>query len=383
MMKRWESVPLGQIATPVSRSEIPSPEVKYPLIGIRLWGQGAYAREVITGAETKYPLLYRVLENDIVVNKIWARNGSVGVIPANLEDGFVSSEFPTFTPDLDKLDPHWFNWITRADFFWKRCEIQSRGTSGQNRIRPEKFLKIEIPLPPLEEQQRIVAHLNAVQTQLEQARELHKQNETDLILMLRAQHQRITEDAPMRRMSEVAPLVRRPVKVESGQHYPEMGVRSFGKGTFHKPVLTTEEVGSKSLYYIQSGDLVFQIVFAWEGAIAIAQPEDAGRVGSHRFLTCVPQSDLATSEYLKWYFLSPSGLEKIAKASPGGAGRNRTLGLKALENIEVPVPSFWQQQQFTELCKQHKILEQQHGLMETELDAVMPAMIERVFSNAI
>jgi hypothetical protein len=49
-------------------------------------------------------------------------------------------------------------------------------------------------------------------------------------------------------------------------------IRSFGKGTFHKPPLSGSDVGTKRLYRIEPGDLLFSNVFAWEGAIAIAQP---------------------------------------------------------------------------------------------------------------
>ena len=62
-------------------------------------------------------------------------------------------------------------------------------------------------------------------------------------------------------------------------------------------------------------------------------------MGSHRFITCVPKLDMAIPEVLWFYFLTEEGMTKIQAASPGGALRNRTLGLDALANIEVPVPA--------------------------------------------
>jgi type I restriction enzyme S subunit len=141
----------------------------------------------------------------------------------------------------------------------------------------------------------------------------------------------------------LGPIVRRPVNVVEDGQYLELGIRSFGKGTFCKPALSGLEVGSKRVFYINPGDLLFSNVFAWEGAIAVAQPSDAGRVGSHRFITCIPHKDLATPEFLCFYFLTPEGMTKIGNASPGGAGRNRTLGLDKLEKIEVPVPNHQKQ----------------------------------------
>jgi len=58
----------------------------------------------------------------------------------------------------------------------------------------------------------------------------------------------------------------------------------------------------------------------------------------------VPEPGLATSAFLRFHFLTKEGLDQLGKAFPGGAGRYRTLGLKALQQIEVPVPSYEQQQ---------------------------------------
>lgn len=143
----------------------------------------------------------------------------------------------------------------------------------------------------------------------------------------------------MTALGDVAPIVRRAVDIQPHHSYPELGIRSFGKGTFHKPPLTGAEVGSKRLFRIEPGDLVFSNVFAWEGAIAVASPKDGGRYGSHRFMTCVVDSSRACAEYLKFYLtVSEDGKEQIRRASPGGAGRNRTLGVEKLGQIMVPLP---------------------------------------------
>ncbi|GJL62554.1 MAG: hypothetical protein NPIRA04_12080 [Nitrospirales bacterium] len=90
-------------------------------------------------------------------------------------------------------------------------------------------------------------------------------------------------------------------------------------------------------------------MFAWEGAIAVVQPEDKERVSSHRFIACVPKEKVVTAHFLRFYFLTKEGLEKIGLASPGGAGRNRTLGLAKLEAINVPVPEYKKQLWFDKL----------------------------------
>ena len=135
---------------------------------------------------------------------------------------------------------------------------------------------------------------------------------------------RIIEGAPRIEMGDVAPLVRRKVEVRMGEEYPELGIRSFGKGTFNKPALDYLSVGTKKLYRIEPGDLLFSNVFAWEGAIAVAKPEDVGRFGSHRFISCVPLEGIATPGFLCFTFSQRKVFRKSEKHPPAaqaGIGR--------------------------------------------------------------
>jgi len=74
-------------------------------------------------------------------------------------------------------------------------------------------------------------------------------------------------------------------------------------------------------------------------------------------------------------------LQKLGEASPGGAGRNRTLGLKKLEVIEVPVPPIETQHWFSRL--QAKAQEIRSIRMRTteDVDALMPALLHEVFRS--
>lgn len=170
---------IGEVCRLVTRPEVPTPGMTYRLIGVRLWGQGAYERESIDGAGTKYSTLSRLNTGDVVVNKIWARNGSVGVISEELDGCYGSNEFPIFAPDESRVLPRWIHWLTKTEHFWSQCADKSRGTSGQNRIRPERFMEINIPLPPLDEQRRIVAKIEELAGKIEEARRLRQEAEAE------------------------------------------------------------------------------------------------------------------------------------------------------------------------------------------------------------
>jgi type I restriction enzyme S subunit len=243
---------------------------------------------------------------------------------------------------------------------------------------------IEVSFPKdVNEQRRIVSRIEELTCRADEARRLFLEKEAELDMLIRATYQRMIENAEWQPLKQVASLVRRKIDMKPDEEYEEMGIRSFGRGTFKKPVLTGEQVGDKRIYRIYEGDLVFNNVFAWEGAIAVTQPEDHGRVGSHRFITYSPHKGKATAEFLCHHFLSEQGLEAIGAASPGSAGRNRTLGLAKLDNIKVPVPHYPEQVRFEALAKRRRQIRRESNAIDTELKTLQSAIIAKAFRGEL
>lgn len=145
------------------------------------------------------------------------------------------------------------------------------------------------------------------------------------------------------RVSEVLRLEKRWVTVDPLGEYQEIGVRSFGRGIFHKEPVTGADLGNKRIRKIEPGDLVFSNVFAWEGAVALASDAESGKVGSHRFMTYVVAADEIDPRFLLYFFVSERGRRLLGQASPGSAGRNRTLAIERFEALEIPIPPLHEQ----------------------------------------
>lgn len=145
------------------------------------------------------------------------------------------------------------------------------------------------------------------------------------------------------RVGDALALQRRSVTVSPDAEYEEIGIRSFGRGIFHKEPISGLDLGGKRVFRIEPKDLVISNVFAWEGAIGVASDAEIGKIGSHRFMTFVPRDELIDTAWASWFFLSEGGLELIRRASPGSAGRNRTLAIERFEALEIPLPPITEQ----------------------------------------
>ena len=150
-------------------------------------------------------------------------------------------------------------------------------------------------------------------------------------------------------LADVLQLQRRWIKIQPTETYREIGVRSFGNGIFHKAPIQGNTLGDKRVLSIEPGDLVLNNVFAWEGAVAVAGPNESGMIGSHRFITYTVDTTHTTPEYLSLFFSTPEGREILLRASPGSAGRNKTLGLDRFISSSIPLPPLIDQRRLVAL----------------------------------
>lgn len=383
MSDHWPLVPLNDVLIRSDEAIELKPEQNYKQVTVRLWGKGVVLRREITGADIAATRQYVVHANQFILSRIDARNGAFGLVPEVLDGAIVSNDFPVFSIRQDQLLPTYLAWLTRTRGFIELCKAASEGTTNRVRLKEDRFLSTSISLPLLCEQRRIVARIEELAGKIEEARGLREQSADEAQRMLMSVYAGVVEGSRRLPMAEVAPLVRRPVNVSLTNTYDELGIRSFGKGTFHKPAINGVSLGTKRIFRIEPGDLVFNIVFAWEGAVAVAKPEDKGRVGSHRFLTCVPKTGLATSPFLRFHFLTDRGLESLGLASPGGAGRNRTLSIKGLESILVPIPPFDRQLWFDQLQARVDEMRGLQAAADAERDAMLPSILDKAFKGKL
>ena len=379
-MSAWPNRKIGDLLTRVKDNIQVDDFATYSRVTIRMAGNGVALRDRVVGSEIGTKRQFIARAGQFVLSKIDARNGAFGVLPHECDNAIVTGNFWVFDVDDAQLSSRYFNYLSKSPEFVAACVVASDGTTNRRYLQEDAFLEMMVPTPDLAEQHALVAHLDALAKKIRQV-EMHLDAvERDAKHLLALRFHDAIAAAPRQPMAKVAPLVRREQSIDLNGSYPELGVRSFGKGTFHKPPLSGGDVGTKRLYRIKPGDLLLSNVFAWEGAIAIAQPDDVGRFGSHRFITCRAEPDLATAEFLRYYFLTDEGMLKIGKASPGGAGRNRTLGLEKLMALEVPLPSLAAQQTFDRLQAEVAALKTHHTAIRRANTALLPATLERVFN---
>ena len=154
---RYPFVSIGVLLEPSHNIVIIKDNVEYKQITLKINGGGAVLRGIKLGKDIGTKKQYRVSEGQFIISKIDARNGAFGIISEELNGAVVTGDFPVFDVDKGKLNPSYLQLLSSTKPFIRFAQSCSRGTTNRQRIDVNRFLDLQIPLPPMEEQNAMVA----------------------------------------------------------------------------------------------------------------------------------------------------------------------------------------------------------------------------------
>jgi type I restriction enzyme S subunit len=108
---------------------------------------------------------YKVCQpGDLVINTLWAWMGAMGVA---FQHGIVSPAYNVYRPLY--YNPHYLDFMVRTPLFATEVTRFSKGVwSSRLRLYPDEFFQVQMPVPPIEEQQTIARVLTQETKRLDQ-----------------------------------------------------------------------------------------------------------------------------------------------------------------------------------------------------------------------
>ncbi|MEO7864160.1 MAG: restriction endonuclease subunit S [Nitrospirales bacterium] len=104
---------------------------------------------------------------DLAINTLWAWMGAMGVASVS---GIVSPAYHVYQPG-PRLEPAYIDALVRMPVFAQEVTRYSKGVwSSRLRLYPEGFFEVFFPVPSIEEQRAIVAHIAKETTKLDALR---------------------------------------------------------------------------------------------------------------------------------------------------------------------------------------------------------------------
>ena len=134
--------------------------VKYKRVTIKVRNGGVFLRDEVMGENIGTKKQYLVSKGQFILSKIDARNGAMGIIPAELNGAVVTQDFLPYDIDTTKVNPQYFVLVCTTKQFVEFCQSCSSGTTNRQRVDEAQFLNIKVPVPSLAEQNKLIEEYN-------------------------------------------------------------------------------------------------------------------------------------------------------------------------------------------------------------------------------
>lgn len=258
-------------------------------------------------------------------------------------------------------------------------------------VSPARFLSLEVPLPPLVEQRRIVARVDAIAARVTEARRLREELDTDNSRVLIQMAHRADMSAEQKaaagwrevRLGEVIAQVQDPVSIDTSASYPNIGIYSYAKGLFHKAPISGLETSATTLYRVKAGQFIYSRLFAFEGSYGQVTPEFDGQFVSGEYPTFNCPPDTIRSEFLAAYFKAKSIWAAVAVGSKGLGDRRQRVQPQQLLQCRLWLPPISWQAKIADVQAKLDAVRAEQSATAAELDALLPSVLNRAFAGEL
>lgn len=155
---QYPDVPLSEILECYENKITIDEDKKYKQITVSNTGD-VKLREIKLGSEigTKNQVLVDLSQGNLLIySRLGLHTGAIGLIPESLDGAVVTVDMPVFRYKAIEVNPKYVALVVQNQKFVDKVIDQNPTGAAQTRFHEDKFLQLQIPLPPLKVQNEIV-----------------------------------------------------------------------------------------------------------------------------------------------------------------------------------------------------------------------------------
>jgi type I restriction enzyme S subunit len=361
---------------------------QYKRVTARLHAGGIVLRDEVYGSQLRTKEQQATKAGDLLVAEIDAKVGGVGIVPPELSGAIVSSHYFLYEIDETICHPNYLEYYIRSGAVEEQFQEFVRGSTNYASIRAHHTLELQIPLPPLDEQRRIVARIEELAALIEEARELRVKAREEAGSLLGAMSSRLFDTAaalnPNPPIGDVISFRNDLIRPTDGKYgaLRFVGLQHIESHTGKKigeDWLLAEELEGRKFRF-SSGEIVYGYLRPYLNKVWVADCEGVCSVDQYVIQL---KPGVVDAKYLAYFMRSPIFLRQAIDLTHNLLlPRLRTSLLKS---IPTPLPT---------VPEQHRIVAYLDGLQaqvdeltatqdvtQVELDALLPSVLDQAFQG--
>jgi type I restriction enzyme, S subunit len=393
MASNWPWVELRQVMR-LDLNKVPvDPEIEYPMVGVYSFGRGLFMREPVSGNNTSYRFFYQLKADHVVMSQLFGWEGALALSSERFSGLFVSPQFPTFLCDEEKLDRNFLGWLIRQKTVWGDLGSRTKGMGDRRRtLNPEALLSTHIPLPPLDEQRRIVARIEELAERVEEAQALSTDSSAETQAFWQSTLQRIFNE----HQNEAKTLDDCSTFITDGTHvtpnYVDFGIPFITVRNIAGRKLSFENLKyiDKEQHEIYCGRVKAEygdVLYTKDGTLGVPCFVDTERDFSFFVSVAIikPKHDLLDGRYLAYMLDAPQVHQQVITTKTGAVLQH--IVIRAIKSINIPIPSLDEQQRILAYLDSVQarvgLLGQLQFETRKKLSALLPSILDRAFKGEL
>jgi type I restriction enzyme, S subunit len=346
--------------------------------------------ELRPGSESRTGLIL-VRPGDLVLSGINAAKGAVAVYDdENTAPIAATIHYGAYEVDRRRAIANYLWWYLRTPRF-REAIVRSLPNGIKTEVKSRRLLPLEIPLPPIDEQRRLVRDLEALSSRVALGRDLLASIDTNLDTFVSATLARVFPQPRGERVSDF-------VRFQTGfafksDWFTQEGIRlvrnvnvGHGRIDWNDAVrIPNDSRGGFKQFELNEGDILVSLdrpIISTGAKVARVTSDDLPSLLLQRVARAILKTDRITGDYFFHWLKSPAFVRGIA---PGRSNGIPHISHKEIERIPFAAPSIEAQHRAVRYLDSYtQIVESIRRLQSSstiDLNALLPAALNRAFGG--
>lgn len=375
---------------------------QYKRVTVRLHAGGIVLRDEVYGSQLRTKKQQAAKSGELLVAEIDAKVGGVGIVPLELAGAIVSSHYFLYEIDETVCHPRYLEYYVRSGAVEEQFQEFVRGSTNYASIRAHHTLELQIPLPPMDEQRRIVARIEELAALIEETQGLRSKAREEAealiasyisgLLLFNDNVWGTLQDAVLERKGSV-----RSGPFGSQLHHDEFvdsGVAAIGTRDVQVNrfilnsgwYVTPQKFEQFERYQVFPGDILVTIVGASIGRFCVVPEDIPLAFTTKHVIAATLDRSIAEPRFVSYMLNFHSrSRESIFSQTEGSA--QPSLNSKKVRAIAVPLPPISEQRHIVayldDLQAQVDELTALQNATQAELDALLPSVLDKAFRGEL
>ena len=348
--------------------------------------------EKVSKGKTKFQ------KNAVLVGKITpcTQNNKTTIVPSDIDGGFATTEVYALHT-MDNMTPLYLNYFIRSNKINEYLVSTMIGATGRQRVPSDTIKNLDIPLPPLSEQQRIVSKLDLLFEKIDKSIALHQKNMDEANVFMGSVLNDVFGELDTNETIELKYITskigsgstpkggQKAYKTEGISLIRSMNVHDNGFRIKGLAFIDDEQANKLNNLTIKENDILLNITGASVARCCIVDKNYLpARVNQH--VSIIRLDDRFIPQFLHYYLISPSIKSDLLFSSSGGATRE-AITKSMLEEFKVPKISIITQQKVVkyldEISKKIEKIKQAQKAKMNSLKALKASILDQAFKGEL